>query len=194
MSEVNPELRVPFTPDPFHTEAWLRAEKPGATRISILVEAQPPQYRPMLRRLFREAAEAIVATEPASLEDREAWNHASSLLQEENTDAAAVFSKVDVVPVDPDAEKDEQIAQARAAADAALAEVERLKALLAEAPTGDPEDGDEDVEPESDEPEVAGPTPAEQAESDAILDAILEEDQDDAELPPYSGPEPGAKK
>lgn len=181
MSEVNPELRVPFQPDPFHVEAWLREERPGVQRLRSLIEAQPAQYRPQLRRMIREAAEAIVGSDAGTAADVEARNHASHLLEPDMNEG--LFAVVDVIPVDPDAEKDVQVAQAEARAEALEQENARLRQMLASAPTGDPEDGDE-PEPES----IPAPSQAEQAASDALLDQALEGDLDDDELPPYSGP------
>ena len=185
--DVHPELRVPFQPDPFHVEGWLRAERPGLKRLVNLVDSQPPQFRPQLRRLIRGAAEAIVESGGTSLDEREAVNHAKHLLADE--EGVGLFTTVDVVPVDPNAEKDAQIAQAKAAQEAAEAEVARLRALLDEAPTGDPEDGEAGVAAAAvvDVPDPE-PTEAEVAASAALLDAALEGDLDDDEVPDFSGP------
>lgn len=203
---VHTELRVPFQADAFHAEAWLRAERPGLNRLASLVDAQPPMYRPQLRRLIREAAQSIVDAPAMSAADIEAKNHATHLLADEAE--VGLFSTRDVIPVDPQAEKDQQIAAAQAAQAEAEAEVARLQALLADTPTDDPADGDEGIaqgsavevtldpgEPGGDERVVVTEhdaetktfTAEEVAASAAILDAALEGDLDDDEVAPYTG-------
>lgn len=178
---VNPALRVPFGTDPVHVEAWLRAEKPGAQRLSNLVMAQPATYRPQIRRLLREAAQRIAQDDGRDLETIEERNHATHLLAEP---ALTTVDPVVVKDRDPEVVKlerelrfrDEQIA-------ALLAEKEAAAAAPA------PEPAPEEVvvvahDAEAQTVTVEAPAePEPDAAAIAASAALLDTDPDSFELP-----------
>lgn len=72
MPPVNQELAIPFGAEPIHAEAWVRAERPSPERVEALINAQPEEYRPTVRRLLEGAVKIVEAegpAEPAALED-----------------------------------------------------------------------------------------------------------------------------
>lgn len=186
--DQNPELRVPFAMTPHDVEAWLRAERPGPKRLATMVDAQPVNYRPQLRRLLREAAEAIADSDVASSDELEARNHAKHLLLGEQSD---VLTRSDVVPVDPKAEQRAHMEAVAAENEALRLRIAALEDQIAELPTGDPADGDDGVAEAAEVVDRPAPSAEEVARSAAILDDVLE-DIDADEVAPYSGPIPPA--
>lgn len=187
--EVHSELRVPFTPDEFNVEAWLRAEKPGQERIASLIAAQPEHMRPILQRLFKAAIGRIVEdtgydpTLTASVEER---NHAEYLaaspaLTKELPDVPKPIGDLD--------EAREEIAVLQGIADRLerenavltirVRELEDEIAARAAAPRGGVVEGVGDSTPE---PAPETPSAEALAASDALLDAALVDEDDDDEF------------
>lgn len=178
-------MKVPFDPQPDVVFSWLRTEKPGPKRLDKLIEAQAPGERAQLRRLLRDAAEAIVAdTDPGGLSELatlDARNHAAHLLDD------GVLTKVDPVVVDPDADVRAALAEALAVVDnqqALLLEQEQIVSRLEQRIT----ELEEGVNRALDQVDVVEVAPAPTAEEQAIARsaAILDEDPADWEVKPWN--------